>query len=854
MAAVFAAINQQSNRNNFGGGRSSSFHYNQSSTNNNNHFLNADPTRTADAPTSRRPSRMGMTPNFDQQALLHEQSHGSGLMHANSGMQQSTLSAGAGSAVAGNNNPRGSNFGSTRFSDQDIQQLHQLQQHQQELAAGVQVSELELANIQRIFDQFDADGSRTIDVDELSLVMTSLGVQMDQTQLTELVEQVTNEGEQELTFDEFVSLITLWKEAAQYKLFEGDGFKSLAKQHVDKALQSPSLIPDSPLRSAWDVLVAVVALLYWIFVLMLDAYTIDAFNVPGMVTGDVLCTLFLIADISVCAKTAFVRDGRTVDDTAEVWENYRATWFVPDVIAAIPFDVVLTAAGATVAATVLRHLRLLKLVKLPYLWRASDATPITSGYITFHFHLLPIFQLLISFIIMVHGFATGWILLKQIICSPDESDTSIIRWNRTVTALVNGTALVNTTVAHCSYPYVPALYFIIYSMSTVGLGDITVSGEAEQWYSCLVLVGAMLSNGIVIGKLVQILQRADIKKEQRSKIRETLAVLEHYHIASQLQTEILQFQAHVFENNLGAAYESIISGLPAEMRTNISLFVRMKLVSVVPLFMESHFMLRIAVAQVLTNAVARPEQYICVAGQKLNGLFFLAYGFADTFDPDGAYRQTLRSGDFFGEESLLGSGSVSESVKALTFCDLWILHGDTFTTLLQRFPKFRRTVELLRSVSEGVASSEHSSTKNTSRHNSHRGRHFFHQSDDHVADGDQNNDNCNSKHTSSRRESRGHGPIVQQQHVASKDDGDDDDDDGNANDGAKNKLHVSGGALSQAEAALVASGPLESASRSATPAGDIVVLQPTMSVAEIHRFVHEVRLFKERLRQATLMD
>ena len=533
------------------------------------------------------------------------------------------------------------------------------------------VSEVELQNIKRIFQQFDADNSESIDVVELKEVMASLGVLMEQEHLEELVEQVTVGGKQELNFDEFLSLITLWKEASQYKLFDGKGFKSLAQQHVEKALQTSCLQSDSGLMSFWDLVICAIAFGYWIMVLLLDAYTYRTFHVVGLIVADAILTILLSADVLICGQTCYLKENILIDDPKEVFTHYAKTWMVPDVLAAIPFDMIFSLAGLDIVATVLRHCRLLKMFRLPFLWQSSGRVPITSRYIRFHFHALPLVQLVLVFMCMVHGFAIGWVLIKQAKCSDP---------------LIFG---------DCMYPYAPSMYFVMYSLSTVGLGDVQVIGDGERWYATLILCGAMATNGIVIAKLVAILQRADIKKERRAKLRETLAVLNHFAIPTQLQEEILQFQAHVFEHNLGAAYEGIVSGLPAEMRVNISLFVKMKLVTNVPLFLKSHYMLRIAVAQSLENAVARPEQYIVVCGQECDGLYFLAYGFADVFDEEGKFEGTLRSSDFFGEAALLGQTQQTVSAKAITYCDLWVLSRVQFELILKRFPKFKRFVDSL---------------------------------------------------------------------------------------------------------------------------------------------------------------
>jgi CRP-like cAMP-binding protein len=552
----------------------------------------------------------------------------------------------------------------------------------------LQVSELELQNIRRIFTQFDRDKSNSIDVEELKDVMASLGVLMDDAHLMELVDQVTVDSDKtELSFDEFLSLITLWKEASQFKLFEGKGFKSLAQQHVESALQTRCFLSDHPARSLWDLLICLFSTAYFVFVLLDDVYTLEKFSLIGLIVADVIGTVVLVVDVLLCSRTCFMEEVRLEDDPRTVFLHYARTWMVVDCLAAFPFALILYASGANTAALALNHMRLLKLFKIPYLWQRSGNVPITSRYVLFHFHFLPLFNLLLMFVLMVHGYTVGWILVKQHSCKD--------------LLIPKGT---------CEYPFTPALYFVLYTLSTVGLGDIAVTGDGEQFYASFVMCGAMVTNGIVIGKLVAILQRADIKKERRSKLRETLAVLEHFRIPRQLQEEILQFQAHVFEHNLGTAYESIVSGLPAEMRSNISLFVKVKLLSHVPMFESAHHLLRVSVAQRLENAVARPEQFIIVCGHEGDGMYFLSYGFADTFRKDGVYDGTLRSGDYFGEGCLLGNKKHQTSVKAITYCDLWVLTQQMFAALIRRFPKFERhymdalPAEVLSNSMEGLPS------------------------------------------------------------------------------------------------------------------------------------------------------
>jgi len=297
-----------------------------------------------------------------------------------------------------------------------------------------------------------------------------------------------------------------------------------------------------------------------------------------------------------------------------------------------------------------------------------------------------------------------------------------------------------------SFSYDQALYFVIYTLCTVGFGDPPViSGSIEQLYACLVLCGAVLCNGYIIATFVAILQRADIHQDRRGKLRETLAVLEHFSMPAALQDEVLQFQDHLLGHSLSSAYASVVEGLPQEMRNNIDVAVKLRMVDTAPFLASLHDLLRIAIAKELVNAVAKPEQNLFVQGEQCANMVFISHGLVDLIHRGGVQHTKLRTGQYFGVSALLtafrnpssnggskpGSPNTAHapsvfdnaisndnnpatgadvnaattssqqpprhtvSAKAVSYCDLWLLRGTTVVAMGQRFIKIRSLISRL---------------------------------------------------------------------------------------------------------------------------------------------------------------
>lgn len=550
------------------------------------------------------------------------------------------------------------------------------------------VQDLELRFTKQIFHEFDADGSDSIDLGELRMVMEAMGHEMTQAQLKELLEQVDVNRSGDLSFSEFVQLIALWKAASQFKLFESDA-PSIQDQRIQEALRPALLLSDSWYRVAWDATVYLVIVYsfflisYILTTLYLDDDGISALLIEHTLEADMVATVIFAIDIFVGFLTAQqvsvdTNDRRLLDTFSSVAAHHlKSIDFYVDMFALLPLHRV----TGDPSLQWLGFNTLFRFYKVPRLFRRSQRMMLTATYVYVHFYLIPLTHALVGALVFVHLLSCFWTLVQRAAVA----DGAPLTANITASSGGKGS---NPTIT-----YVASLYFILATVTTTGYGDVMIlQNNGRIVATCILCVIGTLTTGIVIGNIVSTLSKTNIHTDRENKLVQTLAVLNYFSVPGPLANEILNFQNHVLLHDLGDSHRGLIRGLPAEMQKNISLFSRINLVSECSLFTKAHQGTKVALAEALVNAVFRPDENVVVQGQSGDCMYFVSYGVLGMKLSDNK-EVFFQRGGFFGEVALLASGAErTATIKALTYCDLYLLSQETFRSILYRFPKFRVAV------------------------------------------------------------------------------------------------------------------------------------------------------------------
>ena len=588
-----------------------------------------------------------------------------------------------------------SNCESPSHAHKDANSHRQNRQHR----GGLTKQQAERRNLRRIFQSFDEDGSGSIDVDELREVMkVYLGHEMNQVQLQELVMQVDSDGTGELNFDQFVHLCNLWKEVCQFNFLNTDANSEATKvidRQIERALEPHLLLPDSQVRD-WFNLAVFFGILYN-YLAVLYFVTLDPGDYDGReqlrqwtLPVDIFISVIFFIELCLNFVTAVI--GRVEgyplwrvirDDYGSVLKHrLTSPFFYVDLCAVLPLHRLLPDLSESFwwyCCVIV----LLKTVRMPYLFSISDRRRFTPKYVKIHLTYLPRFLYLVYFLMFVHTLAVIWTLIDR-----TAVDKHVVR-----------EALPQFEGVQPERDYTNSLYLVLATLTTCGYGDVQILGDTTRVVvACVICVFATLLNGLVIGSIVSTLSKTDIQTGRANKLRETLAVCEYFEVPKALSEEILNFQNHVLSDSLDSSYQDLVKGLPEQMQSHINLCTRVRTIAKNPLFNTEHPATIVAIAGSLCSRVYRPEEFIVIAGDLGDTMYFIIYGFVDVVSRNGRPLAILSRGDVFGEGALLSDGRRWASVKAITYCDMYLLSFEHFCEILRRFPAFRaRMHELQRS-------------------------------------------------------------------------------------------------------------------------------------------------------------
>lgn len=179
------------------------------------------------------------------------------------------------------------------------------------------------------------------------------------------------------------------------------------------------IYPEMKVKEAWDCIITLTLLTTCLVTPLHIAFNPDSLS--STVFNTIFDTLFLI-DILIIFNSAFYTpEMELVEDRPRIAKNYITGWFMIDIVAIIPFDLILNASEYNFFARVARFGRLYKLVKLTRLLKVLQLMRERDKLMSFFDSILQIglgFERLIFFLfiffILCHICACLWIIIAAL--------------------------------------------------------------------------------------------------------------------------------------------------------------------------------------------------------------------------------------------------------------------------------------------------------------------------------------------------------------------------------------------------------------------------------------------------------
>ncbi|XP_062872365.1 potassium voltage-gated channel subfamily H member 2a [Trichomycterus rosablanca] len=460
-------------------------------------------------------------------------------------------------------------------------------------------------------------------------------------------------------------------------------------------LQAPrihkwTILHYSPFKAVWDWVI----LLLVIYTAILTPYSASfllsdeeeaamqrcGYSCSPLNVVDFIVDIMFVVDIVINFRTTYVNaNDEVVSHPARIAVHYFKGWFLIDLVAAIPFDLLIYRSGeeTTTLIGLLKTARLLRLVRVA---RKLDRYSEYGAAV--------LFLLMCTFALIAHWLACIWYAIGNV----ERSGSSRIGWLDSLGEQLGKpyNATISGSGPSIKDKYVTALYFTFSSLTSVGFGNVSPNTNSEKIFSiCVMLIGALMYASI-FGNVSAIIQRlysgTARYHTQMLRVRE---FIRFHQIPNPLRQRLEEYFQHAWSYTNGIDMNAVLKGFPDCLQADICLHLNRSLLQNCKAFKGSTKGCLRALAVKFKTTHAPPGDTLVHAGDVISALYFISRGSIEILRGDVVVA-ILGKNDIFGEPiHLYGRpGKSCADVKALTYCDLHKIHREDVLEVLDMYPEF----------------------------------------------------------------------------------------------------------------------------------------------------------------------
>ncbi|NXL54122.1 KCNH6 protein, partial [Podilymbus podiceps] len=409
-------------------------------------------------------------------------------------------------------------------------------------------------------------------------------------------------------------------------------------------LQAPrihkwTILHYSPFKAVWDWLILLLVIYTAIFTPYSAAFLLNdqeeaqrhncGYSCSPLNVVDLIVDIMFIIDILINFRTTYVNSNEeVVSHPAKIAIHYFKGWFLIDMVAAIPFDLLIFGSGSEETTTLIGLLKTARLLRLVRVARKLDRYSEYGAAV--------LFLLMCTFALIAHWLACIWYAIGNV-------EGQRIGWLHSLGDQIGkplnaSNPLYGPTIKD---KYVTALYFTFSSLTSVGFGNVSPNTNSEKIFSiCVMLIGCECARGAAPPR--------------------------------------------------GAAAPArVLKGFPECLQADICLHLNRSLLQNCRPFKGATKGCLRALAMKFKTTHAPPGDTLVHAGDVLTALYFISRGSIEILRGDVVVA-ILGKNDIFGEPLNLYArpGKSNADVRALTYCDLHKIHREDLLEVLDMYPEF----------------------------------------------------------------------------------------------------------------------------------------------------------------------
>ncbi|XP_032726768.1 potassium voltage-gated channel subfamily H member 6 isoform X2 [Lontra canadensis] len=409
-------------------------------------------------------------------------------------------------------------------------------------------------------------------------------------------------------------------------------------------LQAPrihrgTLLHYSPFKAVWDWLILLLVIYTAIFTPYSAAFLLSdqdesqrvdcGYTCSPLTVVDLIVDIMFVVDIVINFRTTYVNtNDEVVSHPRRIAVHYFKGWFLIDMVAAIPFDLLIFRTGSDETTTLIGLLKTARLLRLVRVARKLDRYSEYGAAV--------LFLLMCTFALIAHWLAC--------ICS----------------------------------------------LTSVGFGNVSPNTNSEKVFSiCVMLIGSLMYASI-FGNVSAIIQRLySGTARYHTQMLRVKEFIRFHQIPNPLRQRLEEYFQHAWSYTNGIDMNAVLKGFPECLQADICLHLHRALLQHCPAFRGASKGCLRALAVKFKTTHAPPGDTLVHLGDVLSTLYFISRGSIEILRDDVVVA-ILGKNDIFGEPISLHArpGKSSADVRALTYCDLHKIQRADLLEVLDMYPAF----------------------------------------------------------------------------------------------------------------------------------------------------------------------
>ncbi|KAJ0062331.1 hypothetical protein NL108_007534, partial [Boleophthalmus pectinirostris] len=462
-------------------------------------------------------------------------------------------------------------------------------------------------------------------------------------------------------------------------------------------LQTPrihrwTILHYSPFKAVWDWLILLLVIYTAIFTPYSAAFLLNdieeqkrrecGYSCSPLNVVDLMVDIMFIVDILINFRTTYVNSNEeVVSHPAKIAIHYFKGWFLIDMVAAIPFDLLIFGSGSDETTTLIGLLKTARLLRLVRVARKLDRYSEYGAAV--------LMLLMCIFALIAHWLACIWYAIGNVEKPYLEHK---IGWLDNLGVSIGKKYNYSDPGSGPSIKdkYVTALYFTFSSLTSVGFGNVSPNTNSEKIFSiCVMLIGSLMYASIFgnVSAIIQRLYSGTARYHlQMLRVKE---FIRFHQIPNPLRQRLEEYFQHAWTYTNGIDMNMVLKGFPECLQADICLHLNKTLLHDCKAFRGASKGCLRALAMRFKTTHAPPGDTLVHSGDVLTALYFVSRGSIEILKEDVVVA-ILGKNDIFGEMIHLFAkpGKSCADVRALSYCDLHTIQREEILEVLDMYPEF----------------------------------------------------------------------------------------------------------------------------------------------------------------------